>query len=73
MTPREFVQNGRNEHMKGGVHLGLFALAVACAGYNAVAYHVRRDTHLLVNATIYSALTVLELYQVARHVRKDHA
>jgi hypothetical protein len=53
--------------VKYAVHGGLFALAAICAGYNAVAYVLRGQTHLARNAAVYLALSALELTQMEHH------
>lgn len=61
------VQPGEAEGFKAGVHLGLFGLAVACLGYNVMAWGERRQSHLLRNVVVYGALAVYEGYQIKRH------
>jgi hypothetical protein len=58
---------GEAEGVKYAVHGGLFALAAICAGYNAVAYVLRGQTHLARNAAVYLALSALELTQMEHH------
>lgn len=66
MTPRMF-RPGEYETSKAVVHLALLGLAGVCAGYNLVAWAFRRDTHLAVNASVYTVLALLEFKQVGRH------
>ena len=61
---------GSCEPLKCGVHAALVTLAVLCCGYNAIAFGLRRSSHLGVNTIVYGLLTALELRQVAHH-RKD--
>lgn len=69
MTLQRFCASGQAETMKGAAHVALGGLALLCAGYNALAYEVRvnKETRLLVNALIYSAVVGLEVVQVRRH------
>lgn len=64
------VYAGEREGVKGLVHAALGGLAALCLGYNATAYLVRRERHLLYNTCIYAALTWLEVRQVQRHWRR---
>jgi hypothetical protein len=64
------LQRGSCEPLKAGIHataLGLFALMGL---YNGAAWLTRRQTHLAVNAILYSALTVWERRHVANHLRE---
>ena len=58
---------GEAEGVKYAVHGGLFALAAVCAGYNAIAWALRGDTHLARNTAVYLAISALELAQMERH------
>lgn len=62
------LQPGEAEPFKAGVHLGLFGLAVACVGYNLMAWTERRERHLLQNVAVYGALTLYEYQQIRSHV-----
>jgi len=59
---------GRCEPLKLGVHAGALGLAALCCAYNAAAWLSRRQTHLAVNAVLYSALAVWEQQHVAHHL-----
>ena len=64
------LQRGSCEPLKAGIHataLGLFAIMGL---YNGAAWLTRRQTHLAVNAILYSALTVWERKHVANHLRE---
>ena len=63
----EFFQSGTGERVKYAAHGGLFALAAICAGYNAIAWCLRGDAHLVRNTAIYGAIAALELAQMERH------
>jgi hypothetical protein len=68
ITQLPVLQIGNCEPLKAGVHataLGLFAIMGL---YNAAAWLSRRDSHLAVNAVIYTALTAWEQQHVAHHV-----
>ena len=64
------LYEGEAEGFKAGVHLGLFGLAVACLGYNLMAWGERKDRHLLRNVAVYGALTVYEYHQITSHVKE---
>ncbi len=68
MTPRAFCQSGVAESVKGGVHVAMLVGAVCCASYNAAAFWYRRERHNAVNLLVYSALILIELQHVRRHV-----
>lgn len=61
------LERGGAESFKCGVHLALFGLAVACLGYNAMAWSQRRQSHLGRNIVIYTALAAYEAVQTLHH------
>lgn len=64
---RAFCQRGRGEHFKCWWHGALGGLAFGAFAYNAAAWLLRRDWHLLANAGIYGGLTLLEAKKVRHH------
>jgi hypothetical protein len=69
MTRRLTVlQCGNCEPLKLGVHAGALGLSVVCGLYNAAAWLARRETHLAVNAVLYTALSFWEQQHVAQHL-----
>lgn len=62
-----FLEHGASERLKGLWHLGGLIFAGGAMLYNVAAYLQRRDTHLIVNATAYAALTALEIQKVKHH------
>ena len=69
MTPRSFCQHGEWEVLKGGVHVALLLGVATCAVYNGAAWVFRRERHLAVNTAFYTAVGVVEVAQIVRHVR----
>jgi hypothetical protein len=59
---------GNSEPLKMGVHAGALGLAVVCGVYNAAAWLSRRQTHLAVNAVLYTAMAIWEQQHVAHHL-----
>lgn len=59
---------GEAELFKGSIHLGMFGLAVTCLAYNAMAYSLRKQQHLLTNAVVYAGLSWFEARQIQRHL-----
>ena len=62
-----FTDAGVDERVKGAVHGALLTIAGACAIYSACAWARRKDTHLAINAAIYTIVCVYEMYQVGHH------
>ena len=58
---------GKAEAAKAGVHGGLLGLALVCLGYNAIAFALRRESHLARNCVLYGSLAAIEVYQVSKH------
>jgi hypothetical protein len=65
------LRSGSGEEFKAAVHLGVFGLAIACLGYNALAYSQRKERHLLSNVVAYTGLAAFEVYQMDRHWKAD--
>ena len=51
----EMLDSGRCEPLKAAVHGVLLVTVSVCAAYNAAAWLKRRQSHLAINAIIYSA------------------
>src|SRR5262245_26766674 len=62
------LQKGSCEPLKAGVHAAALGLFAIMGLYNAAAWLARRQTHLAVNAVLYSTLTVWERHHVAGHI-----
>jgi hypothetical protein len=62
------LQCGKCEPLKLSVHAGMLGIATLCLAYNAAAWLSRRQTHLAVNAVLYSCLTIWEQRHVAHHL-----
>jgi len=58
---------GQNEFLKGAVHGATLGLGVLMTGYNMTAHRKRPTGRLLFNKLFYSALVVVELYQLWHH------
>lgn len=63
----QLIEAGTAEKYKAGCHLLLFGIAAVCAAYNGLALSQRHERHLLTNTILYSALSVFEISQLARH------
>ena len=70
MTPRDFVQTGHGEAIKGTVHVLVASLLGVMTAYNATAFIFRHQRHLAINALLYGAGCWYELRQTARHWRR---
>ena len=70
--PDPLLTAGHADRFKAGVHLGLFGLAIACLGYNAMAYGQRRERHLLTNTVLYGVLALYEVHQMNEHWKDGH-
>jgi hypothetical protein len=64
----EMLDSGRCEPLKAAVHGVLLATASLCAAYNTAAWIKRRQTHLAVNAIVYSAAIFWEGCHIAHHL-----
>lgn len=65
---RALFYPGRAEPAKAAVHAVAGTLAVLCAAYNAIAFMLRREPHLLQNAIFYGGCACFERYQTQRHL-----
>lgn len=65
------ANRGHAEIFKAGVHLGIFALASACLGYNAMAFGQRGERRLLGNAGLYALLLLYEAEQIVQHLQES--
>lgn len=68
-TVSEMLDNGECEPMKAAVHAVLMATVALCAAYNTAAWIKRRQTHLAINAIVYSAAIWWERCHVEHHLR----
>jgi hypothetical protein len=66
---RRFCTSGEREGVKGGVHGAACLIASAMAAYNAVAWCLRRETHLGINAIVYSLAVGWEVKQTMHHLQ----
>jgi hypothetical protein len=62
------LRHGSCEPLKAGVHAAALGLFAIMGLYNAAAWLTRRQTHLAVNAVLYSTLTIWEQRHVAGHL-----
>ena len=67
-TQLKVLQCGSCEPLKTGFHATALGLMAVMGLYNAAAWLQRRDTHLAVNALLYTCLTVWEQKHVAHHL-----
>jgi hypothetical protein len=68
-TVSEMLNSGECEPAKAAVHAVLMATVAVCAAYNTAAWIKRRQTHLAVNAVIYSAAVWWERCHIVHHLR----
>jgi hypothetical protein len=59
---------GSCEPLKASVHATALGLSALMGLYNAAAWLSRRDTHLAVNAVLYTMLAAWEQHHVAHHL-----
>lgn len=64
----DMLNVGRCEPLKAAVHGVLLATAAVCAAYNMAAWLKRRQSHLAVNAVVYTAATIWEHGHVLHHL-----
>src|SRR5687767_15052341 len=62
------LQRGSCEPLKAGVHAAALGLFAIMGLYNVAAWLTRRQTHLAVNALLYSSLIIVERKHVAQHL-----
>ena len=65
----EVLDTGRCEPLKAAVHGVLLATVALCAAYNTAAWIKRRQSHLAINAVIYTAATWWERCHIVHHLR----
>jgi hypothetical protein len=68
-TVSEMLDNGECEPAKAAVHAVLMATVAVCAAYNTAAWIKRRQSHLAINAILYSAAVWWERCHVVHHLR----
>ena len=68
-TVSEMLNSGECEPAKAAVHGLLMATVALCAAYNTAAWLKRRQTHLAINAVVYSAAIWWERCHVVHHLR----
>jgi hypothetical protein len=65
----DMLDNGECEPTKAAVHGVLMATVAVCAAYNTAAWIKRRQTHLAINAVVYTAAIWWERCHVVHHLR----
>jgi hypothetical protein len=65
--------SGNHERLKGSVHGAASVLAILMAAYNITACWFRRDTHLRVNAVVYTLAIAWEVKQTMHHLQRAAA
>ena len=65
-----FCKSGEREAVKGAFHALGGILAASMAAYNIAAWCYRRETHLGVNAVVYTLATLWEVRQTAHHLER---
>ena len=68
-TISEMLNSGECEPAKAAVHGLLMATVALCAAYNTAAWLKRRQTHLAINAVVYSAAIWWERCHIVHHLR----
>ena len=68
-TLRNMLNNGECEPAKAAVHGVLMATVALCAAYNTAAWIKRRQTHLAINAVLYTAAIWWERCHIVHHLR----
>lgn len=63
------LNNGECEPAKAAVHGVLMATVGLCAAYNTAAWIKRRQTHLAINAIVYTAAVWWERCHIVHHLR----
>ena len=67
---QQFCRSGEREALKGAVHALGGVLVATMAAYNIAAFYYRRETHLGVNAIVYTLATIWEAKQTAHHLER---
>jgi cobalamin biosynthesis protein CobD/CbiB len=70
---RSFCTSGESEAVKGAVHALGGVLAATMAAYNIAAWCYRRETHLGVNAVVYTLAIIWEIKQTVHHLERCEA
>jgi hypothetical protein len=70
---KTFCSSGESEAVKGAVHALGGVLAASMAAYNIAAWCYRRETHLGINAIVYSLAIVWEAKQTVHHLERCEA
>ena len=70
---KTFCTSGENEALKGAVHALGGVLAATMAAYNIAAWCYRRETHLGINAIVYTMAVLWEVKQTAHHLERCEA
>jgi hypothetical protein len=70
---KTFCTSGENEALKGVVHALGGVLAASMAAYNIAAWCYRRETHLGINAIVYTLAIVWEVKQTVHHLERCEA
>jgi hypothetical protein len=70
---KTFCTSGESEALKGAVHALGGVLAATMAAYNIAAWYYRRETHLGINAIVYSLAIVWEVKQTVHHLDRCEA
>lgn len=68
-TVINMLNNGECEPAKAVVHAVLMATVGLCAAYNTAAWIKRRQTHLAINAVVYTAAVWWEHCHIVHHLR----
>ena len=70
---KSFCTAGENEAVKGAIHALGGVLAASMAAYNIAAWCYRRETHLGINAIVYTLAIVWEVKQTVHHLERCEA
>jgi hypothetical protein len=65
----DMLDSGECEPMKAAVHGLLMATVAVCAAYNTAAWIKRRQSHLAINAVVYSVAVWWESCHIRHHLR----
>ena len=67
---KTFCTSGEREAVKGAVHALGGVLAATMAAYNIAAWCYRRETHLGINAVVYTLAIIWEIKQTVHHLER---
>ena len=70
---KTFCTSGESEVVKGAVHALGGVLAASMAAYNIAAWCYRRETHLGINAIVYTLAILWEVKQTVHHLERCEA